>query len=69
MTAWSPWERRLCFILPFSMRVCLCMLRAANLGGGDPAAFKHVVLQVSQFTEESVTVSNLWVYAGHYLCL
>jgi len=46
LTAWSPWERRLCFLLPFVMRVLLCGLRYSPLGGGDPASFVHVVLQV-----------------------
>ncbi|XP_022906420.1 progestin and adipoQ receptor family member 4 isoform X2 [Onthophagus taurus] len=45
MTAWSPWERRLCFLLPFTMRMVLCFARYTNLGGGDPAAFTHIVLQ------------------------
>lgn len=46
LTAWSPWERRLCFLLPFVMRVLLCGLRYSPLGGGDPASLVHVVLQV-----------------------
>lgn len=45
MTAWSPWERRLCFLLPFSMRMLLCALRVSSLGGGDPEALTHVFLQ------------------------
>lgn len=45
LTAWSPWERRLCFLLPFVMRVLLCGLRYSPLGGGDPASLVHVVLQ------------------------
>lgn len=47
MTAWSPWERRLCFLLPFTMRALLTGLRATSIGGGDPASITHVVLQVS----------------------
>jgi hypothetical protein len=39
MTAWSPWERRLCFLLPFMMRLLLWCLRVSSYGGGDPAAF------------------------------
>lgn len=46
MTAWSPWERRLCFLLPFSMRMVLCAVRFLNIGGGDPASFIHLILQV-----------------------
>lgn len=45
MRAWSPWERRLCFAAPFCMRVLLAGARAARLGGGDPHAILHVVLQ------------------------
>ncbi|KAK9688039.1 hemolysin-III related [Popillia japonica] len=45
MTAWSPWERRLCFTLPFIMRMVLLYVRYTSVGGGDPAAFVHVVLQ------------------------
>lgn len=46
MTAWSPWERRLCFLLPFTMRMILCAVRFSSIGGGDPAAFIHLILQV-----------------------
>ncbi|XP_017776887.1 PREDICTED: progestin and adipoQ receptor family member 4 [Nicrophorus vespilloides] len=45
MTAWSPWERRLCFLLPFTVRVILCLIRYFSIGGGDPGAFTHVILQ------------------------
>ncbi|XP_069700169.1 progestin and adipoQ receptor family member 4 isoform X2 [Periplaneta americana] len=45
LTAWSPWERRLCFLLPFVMRLLLCGLRYSPLGGGDPASLVHVILQ------------------------
>ncbi|XP_018576248.1 progestin and adipoQ receptor family member 4 [Anoplophora glabripennis] len=45
LTAWSPWERRLCFLLPFIMRILLWCLRVTSFGGGDPAAFTHVILQ------------------------
>ncbi|XP_063244128.1 progestin and adipoQ receptor family member 4 [Bacillus rossius redtenbacheri] len=45
MTAWSPWERRLCFLLPFVMRGALCVLRLSVHGGGDPGSLVHVVLQ------------------------
>ncbi|KAG8228976.1 hypothetical protein J437_LFUL009534 [Ladona fulva] len=41
LTAWSPWERRLCFALPFCMRAFLCCLRSSGIGGGDPAAMTH----------------------------
>lgn len=46
LTAWSPWERRLCFLMPFMTRALLWFLRASSVGGGDPAAFLHVILQV-----------------------
>lgn len=45
MRAWSPWDRRLCFLLPFIMRLLLWWLRISSYGGGDPAAFQHVILQ------------------------
>ncbi|XP_049776787.1 progestin and adipoQ receptor family member 4 [Schistocerca nitens] len=45
LTAWSPWERRLCFLLPFVMRQFLCLLRMSPIGGGDPATLIHVILQ------------------------
>ncbi|KAJ9584372.1 hypothetical protein L9F63_021283, partial [Diploptera punctata] len=45
LTAWSPWERRLCFLLPFVMRLLLCGLRYSPFGGGDPASLVHVILQ------------------------
>ncbi|CAH0552553.1 unnamed protein product [Brassicogethes aeneus] len=45
LTAWSPWERRLCFLLPFIMRIWLWILRVSSWGGGDPNAFSHVLLQ------------------------
>lgn len=46
MTASSPWDRRMCFSLPFYMRVVMCILRMYNIGG-DPAALTHLILQVS----------------------
>ncbi|XP_052868470.1 progestin and adipoQ receptor family member 4 [Anopheles cruzii] len=45
MTASSPWQRRLCFLLPFSMRIVLTLLRISNLGGGNPTSLTHVFLQ------------------------
>ncbi|ENN75511.1 hypothetical protein YQE_07932, partial [Dendroctonus ponderosae] len=45
MIAWSPWDRRLCFLLPFLTRIGLWCLRLTKIGGGDPAAFLHVILQ------------------------
>ncbi|CAG9769340.1 unnamed protein product [Ceutorhynchus assimilis] len=45
MIAWSPWDRRLCYLLPFLTRICLWCLRLTSIGGGDPAAFLHVILQ------------------------
>lgn len=46
MTAGSPWQRRLCFALPFLMRVLLTILRISRFGGGNPTAMVHVFLQV-----------------------
>lgn len=34
----SPWQRRLCFALPFLMRVVLMILRLMRIGGGNPNA-------------------------------
>lgn len=45
LLAWSPWERRLCFALPFIMRLCLTLARVTGLGGGDPSALPSVFLQ------------------------
>lgn len=45
MVALSPWDRRLCFLLPFCMRFILCWLRLYNFGGGDPSALLHLILQ------------------------
>nr|CAI5853654.1 unnamed protein product [Callosobruchus analis] len=45
LIAWSPWDRRLCFLLPFVMRIFVWLLRLSKLGGGDPAALVHVILQ------------------------
>ncbi|XP_063705571.1 progestin and adipoQ receptor family member 4 [Culicoides brevitarsis] len=47
LTAGSPWQRRLCFALPFTMRIFLALLRVTRLGGGSPTSFTHVVLQDS----------------------
>lgn len=47
LTAGSPWQRRLCFALPFLMRVLLTILRISRFGGGNPKAMVHVFLQVS----------------------
>lgn len=69
LTAWSPWERRLCFLMPFTLRVILCFLRYWGFGGGDPGAFTHVILQVSVFskvmfikTKSEVILSIIYVY-------
>ncbi|XP_063986931.1 progestin and adipoQ receptor family member 4 [Diachasmimorpha longicaudata] len=45
MRATSPWERRLCFSPPFMMRMIFLTLRCFRIGGGNPDALKHVVLQ------------------------
>ncbi|CAO1421552.1 unnamed protein product [Diamesa hyperborea] len=45
LTAESPWQRRLCFALPFLMRVLLTILRFSKYGGGSPSAMTHIFLQ------------------------
>uniref|UniRef100_A0A8D8DSN6 Progestin and adipoQ receptor family member 4 n=2 Tax=Culex pipiens TaxID=7175 RepID=A0A8D8DSN6_CULPI len=45
MTASSPWQRRICFLLPFTMRILLTVLRISKVGGGNPASLTHVFLQ------------------------
>ncbi|XP_014211463.1 progestin and adipoQ receptor family member 4 [Copidosoma floridanum] len=45
MNASSPWERRLCFSPLFMMRMLVVACRSFGLGGGNPEAFLHVVLQ------------------------
>lgn len=45
MTAWSPWERRLCFLFPFTIRMALLVIRTTSYGGGDPASYIHIVLE------------------------
>ncbi|XP_030370948.1 progestin and adipoQ receptor family member 4 isoform X2 [Scaptodrosophila lebanonensis] len=45
LTASSPWQRRLCFALPFSMRSVLTFLRIQGLVGGSHMALSHVYLQ------------------------
>ncbi|XP_019880547.1 progestin and adipoQ receptor family member 4 [Aethina tumida] len=45
LTALCPWDRRLCFLFPFLLRICMWCLRLTSYGGGDPAAFTHVLLQ------------------------
>lgn len=46
MCATSPWQRRLCFLLPFTMRVLLTLLRLTRFGGGNNTSMTHVFLQV-----------------------
>ncbi|KAE8744199.1 hypothetical protein FOCC_FOCC009119, partial [Frankliniella occidentalis] len=46
MTAWSPWDRRLSFALPWGSRIVLCLVRAV-LGGGSPHNMLHLILQDS----------------------
>uniref|UniRef100_T1I039 Uncharacterized protein n=1 Tax=Rhodnius prolixus TaxID=13249 RepID=T1I039_RHOPR len=45
LSASSPWNRRLCFALPFLMRNLLCVLRLTKYGGGDPSSISYVILQ------------------------
>ncbi|XP_030553931.1 progestin and adipoQ receptor family member 4 isoform X1 [Drosophila novamexicana] len=46
LTASSPWQRRLCFALPFAMRSVLTFLRIQGMVGGSHMALSHVYLQV-----------------------
>ncbi|XP_065582254.1 progestin and adipoQ receptor family member 4-like [Artemia franciscana] len=41
----SPIARRLCFVLPICIRICLMYLRTYRIGGGHPDALLHVYLQ------------------------
>ncbi|KAK8735591.1 hypothetical protein OTU49_005448 [Cherax quadricarinatus] len=41
----NPWERRFCFTLPFLMRAASATLRVTPWGGGNPDAFRHIILQ------------------------
>ncbi|XP_060646534.1 progestin and adipoQ receptor family member 4 isoform X1 [Drosophila nasuta] len=45
LTASSPWQRRLCFALPFAMRSVLTFLRIRGMVGGSHMALSHVYLQ------------------------
>ncbi|XP_017847653.1 progestin and adipoQ receptor family member 4 isoform X2 [Drosophila busckii] len=45
LTAGSPWQRRLCFALPFAMRSVLTFLRIRGMVGGSHMALSHVYLQ------------------------
>ncbi|KAM8703072.1 hypothetical protein ACLKA7_005412 [Drosophila subpalustris] len=45
LTASSPWQRRLCFALPFMMRSGLTFLRIRGIVGGSHMALSHVYLQ------------------------
>ena len=46
MIAKSPWQRRLCFLPAFGMRMLVLGLRCFDIGGGEPNAMQHVILQV-----------------------
>lgn len=46
LLASSPWQRRLCFLFPFVMRVHLVVLRMFKLAGGNTESMVHVYLQV-----------------------
>ncbi|XP_055915722.1 progestin and adipoQ receptor family member 4, partial [Eupeodes corollae] len=45
LTASSPWQRRLCFALPFTMRSILTFLRTIGIVGSNRIAMSHVYLQ------------------------
>ncbi|XP_030746931.1 progestin and adipoQ receptor family member 4 [Sitophilus oryzae] len=73
MLAWSPWDRRLCFLLPFLYRIGLWFLRISGLGGGDPAAFLHVILQdvvsIAGGCIGAIHVPEKWFPGSVDLCL
>lgn len=60
MTAGSPWQRRLCFALPFLMRVLLTILRISRFGGGNPTAMIHVFLQVRTDCRRCLSKEENW---------
>ncbi|XP_055847980.1 uncharacterized protein LOC129913378 [Episyrphus balteatus] len=45
LTASSPWQRRLCFALPFTMRSILTFLRTIGVVGSNRITMSHVYLQ------------------------
>lgn len=45
LLASSPWQRRLCFLFPFVMRMHLVVLRMFKLAGGNTESMVHVYLQ------------------------
>lgn len=45
LTASSPWQRRLCFALPFTMRSILTLLRTIGVVGSNRITMSHVYLQ------------------------
>ncbi|KAL5285134.1 PAQR4 family protein [Megaselia abdita] len=45
LTATSPWQRRLCFAFPFTMRSILTFLRTIELVPGTTSSLTHVYLQ------------------------
>lgn len=70
LTATSPWQRRLCFALPFLMRVLLTILRLSKLAGGNAGAMTHVFLQdgVSIFGGAIGTKYNIYFLRILKLC-
>lgn len=46
LTASSPWQRRLCFALPFTMRSILTFLRTIGIVGSNRITMSHVYLQL-----------------------
>lgn len=46
LTASSPWQRRLCFALPFTMRSILTFLRTIGVVGSNRITMSHVYLQL-----------------------
>lgn len=48
MNAKSPWQRRVCFLPPFLMRMFVLTLRCFGIGGGSNKILIHLVLQVTK---------------------
>lgn len=47
MRANSAWNRRLCFLPGFIMRMIIITLRFLQLSGGAPESIIHIILQAS----------------------
>lgn len=52
LLAASPWQRRLCFLFPFVMRLHLVVLRCLKMAGGNTESMVHVYLQVRAYDDQ-----------------